>query len=102
MPFRSLAELERTIGLDDLGQKLASAAESRRLPKFELLEAVSRATGVTVEELIVACAEDAGYGHLLPYPLDEEAVSMLRRILAASPKVRRLVAALVDVLTTPS
>jgi hypothetical protein len=99
MPFRSLAELERRTGIEDISQKLDSAARSGRLPKFDLLLALCDATDIRMGELIVACTVDAGYPDLLP-PVTEDDVATMGSYLRSTPEVKALVKAFLEWLGT--
>ena len=92
MKQRSLAQLERDTGMENIGRRLNQAAKSAYVP-MELLGKISDATGITVGELIVAMFDDAGYERYLPYKnLDATAIQMAMTMMLASPEERNMVA----------
>lgn len=97
MVERSWAELSRRVGVPQLAVKLDTAAAAKRLPTFDLLARIIAHVDVTLGELVSASAHDAGYPDLIPEVGREDSI-LIRRLLRASPAVRRMVAASLDVL----
>lgn len=95
MTERSWAALSRRVGVPQLAVKLDAANTAQRLPPFGLLAKIMENVDVTLGELVSAAAHDAGYPDLTP-PVSREDALMVRRLLTASPAVRRMIGAWLD------
>ena len=92
--FRSLAQLEREIGFENIGRRLHRAETKRYIP-LDLVVAVHDATGITIGELCIAIFDDAGFGEYLPYrDLDAETVRAAMEILKAPQAERDVLVAI--------
>lgn len=91
--FRSLAQLERAIGMENIGRRLSRAETNKYIP-MDLIVAVHEATGITIGEMCVAMFDDAGFGEYLPYlDLDPAAIHTAMEILSAPQAERDMIVA---------
>ena len=90
MRHRSIADLERAMGVRDLMQKLDSAAHSGRSPRFDIVEKLLEEVDCTLGEIIAASLIDGGYGHLMP-PMTREAALAARELLHSPPETQALI-----------
>ena len=96
--FRSLAQLERAIGMENIGRRLSRAETHKYIP-MDLIVAVHEATGITIGELCIAMFDDAGFGEYVPYAgVDSAAVEAAMEVLGAPQPERDVLVAMLALL----
>jgi hypothetical protein len=80
-------DVSDVVGMPQVQVKLDDAMKSGHPPRFLLLDAICRATGLSLYDLVAAAAVDAGYGHLAE-PVEPDLVELSTMLRGASADVR--------------